>query len=369
MTPAEAPRPLGLLAELTWRCPLHCPYCSNPAHYPAPEPELSTEDWRRVMAEAAELGVLHALISGGEPLLRADLELIVKAARSAGLYTNLITSGIGLSQARLTALSTAGLESVQISLQAAEAGMANEIAGARAHTAKLEAARRVTGAGLPLTINTVIHRLNIEQVGAIIALAEALGARRLELASAQFYGWALLNRDALLASRRQVESMMACINTERDRLGSRMQLLVVTPDYYAGRPKPCMNGWGARYLTVNPYGRVLPCPTAGHIAGMEFESVRVASLRRIWTDSEAFNRYRGTAWMPAPCSDCAMREIDFGGCRCQAAALTGDAAGADPVCELAPDHGLVLAAAAAAESGESRPAWQYRRNPTGRFAG
>lgn len=330
------PRPFGLLAELTYRCPLRCPYCSNPTQFPPTHSELTTEEWRRVLEEAAELGVLHALFSGGEPLLRADLPLLVAAARAAGLYTNLITSGLGLTRRRAEQLLEAGLDSVQISFQADEAPLADAIAGATAHIRKRAAAQLVRELGLPLTVNVVLHRGNIDRIGAMILLAEELGARRLELANTQFYGWAFLNRTALLPTRVQVDEAEGVVAAARARLAGKMDLLYILPDYYGDRPKPCMSGWGQRYLTVNPAGAVLPCPTAAEIQGLRFDNVRQQSLRWIWSESAAFNRFRGTAWMPEPCRSCERREIDFGGCRCQAALLTGNAANTDPACALSP---------------------------------
>jgi pyrroloquinoline quinone biosynthesis protein E len=329
------------VAELTYGCPLHCPYCSNPTHYPPTDQELSTEDWRRVFAEAAAMGVLHALLSGGEPLLRPDLPELIAAARAAGLYTNLITSGVGLTSARLGQLKASGLDSVQISLQADKEDLANRIAGSPAHAAKLRAARLVRAVGLPLTINVVIHRQNIDRIDRVVALAEAVDAHRLELANVQFYGWATRNQAALLPRREQVERAEVVAAAAGIRLRGRMTILYVRPDYFDDRPKPCLGGWGRRYLTVNPVGDVLPCPTAGAIAELSFENVRNRPIGRIWATSDAFNRFRGTDWMPEPCRGCPLREVDFGGCRCQAALLTGNAANTDPVCDLSPHHGAL----------------------------
>jgi PqqA peptide cyclase len=328
-------RPYLLLAELTHRCPLHCPYCSNPLVTAASE-ELSTEDWRRVIEEAAGLGVLHVGFSGGEPLQRSDLAELISAARGAGLYSNLITSGLGLNQRRGEELKAAGLDTVQISFQSDEAGLGDRIAGAAAHEKKLAAARIVRGLGYPLTMNVVLHRANIGRMDQLIALAEDLGAERLELANTQYYGWAFRNRAALLPSRAQIVRATESARAAKERLAGKMDILFVTPDYYSERPKPCMNGWGRRYITVNPGGDVLPCPTAGEIKGLRFDNVRARSLSWIWAQSEAFNRFRGTEWMPAPCRTCDFREVDFGGCRCQAALLTGDASATDPACSLSP---------------------------------
>jgi pyrroloquinoline quinone biosynthesis protein E len=358
------PRPFALLAELTHRCPLRCPYCSNPVDPAGCDSELTTGEWRRVFEEAAELGVLHVHLSGGEPLLRPDLPALVAAARAAGLYTDLLTSAVGLTPRRADRLREAGLDSVQISFQADEAVQADTIAGTRAHARKLEAARLVRALGWPLTINVVLHRGNIERVAAIVALAEELGAARLELANAQYYGWAFRNRAPLLPSRDQVEQAATDAAAAAARLRGHMQVVYVLPDYLGDRPKPCMNGWGRRSLTVNPVGDVLPCPTASAIAGLRFENVRKSPLRRIWEESDAFNRFRGTAWMAEPCRSCALREVDFGGCRCQAALLTGDAANTDPACALSPHRPVLrrLVEETAARLPEPIPL-QFRRNP------
>jgi len=335
-------RPLGLLAELTYRCPLGCPYCSNPVGGGGSGRELSTEEWIQVFREGSELGVLHALFSGGEPLARNDLAPLVRAAREHGLYTNLITSGVGLSSARLRELKGSGLESVQISLQSHDPGRADRIAGVAVHERKLEAARRVREAGLPLTLNVVLHRGNIDDVADLVELALGLGAHRLELAHTQFYGWALRNRAALLPTRAQVADSAQVARAAQIRLRGTLEILYVLPDYFGNRPKPCMNGWGRRYLTVSPSGDVLPCPTAREIKTLSFENVRSRSLREIWDGSEAFNRFRGTDWMPEPCRSCPEKESDFGGCRCQAALLTGDPSRTDPACALSPDRERVL---------------------------
>jgi pyrroloquinoline quinone biosynthesis protein E len=328
-------RPYLLLAEVTYRCPLHCPYCSNPVAHTG-RYELPAGDWARVFKQAAELGVLHVGFSGGEPLQRLDLVDLVRSAHAAVLYTNLITSAIGLTSARARELKEAGLDSVQISFQADEPELANRIAGAEAHKRKIEAARLVREIGFPLTVNVVLHRGNIERLEKIFELAERLEAERLELANTQYYGWAFRNRAALLPTREQIAEAVQVTTAAQERLAGKMEILFVTPDYYSDRPKPCMNGWGSRFLTVNPAGDVLPCPTAGEIKGLRFDNVRQRSLEWIWTESEAFNRFRGTAWMPLPCRECEFREIDFGGCRCQAALLAGDPAVTDPACVLSP---------------------------------
>jgi len=328
-------RPYLLLAELTYRCPLHCPYCSNPIMSRGGA-ELTTADWQSVLAEAAKLGVLHVGFSGGEPLQRADLAELISVARAKGLYSNLITSAIGLTPRRANQLKEAGLDSVQISFQSDEPTLADKIAGATAHAQKLQAARMVRELGFPLTVNVVLHRGNIDRLEALISLAEDLSAERLELANTQYYGWAFRNRSLLLPTREQIAHATEVARAARQRLGGTMEILFVAPDYYSDRPKPCMNGWGSRYLTVNPVGEVLPCPTAGEIKGLHFDSVRVRSLEWIWRESDAFNRFRGTEWMPLPCRDCEFRTVDFGGCRCQAALITGQADVTDPACSLSP---------------------------------
>ena len=356
-------RPYALLAELTYKCPLHCPYCSNPTRYPQGE-ELSSNEWKRVFAEAAQLGVLHLGLSGGEPLARRDLVELVAAAREAGLYSNLITSAIGLDRNRLADLQKAGLDSVQISFQSDEAPLADAIAGAHAHQRKLEAARLVREMGLPLSLNVVLHRRNIDHLEQIIALGESLGAIRLELANVQYYGWGYLNKNELLPTREQVQSALAVAGAAKVRLAGKLELVYVLPDYYETRPKPCMQGWGQRYLTVNPVGDVLPCPNATSIENLSFENVRKQSLATIWNESASFNRFRGTEWMPLPCRECPQREVDFGGCRCQAALLAGDANATDPVCEFSPHRDVVNRLLVEAANGAG-PAngWIARRNP------
>jgi pyrroloquinoline quinone biosynthesis protein E len=398
-----APRPYALLAELTYRCPLHCPYCSNPvddrratASVAAPKSgrrsarpttvdavesdpsaadavasavpsgELATDEWKRVIREAAALGVLQIGFSGGEPLARHDLAELVRAAREASLYTNLITSGIGLDDYRARTLRDAGLDSVQLSFQSDNADLADEIAGARAHQRKLDVAAKIRAAGIPLSLNFVIHRRNIDRLPQIIDLAETLEAERVELANVQFYGWASLNRAALLPTREQVVRAREIATAAKARLAGRIDIFYVLPDYYETRPKPCLNGWGQRYLTVNPIGDVLPCPTASSaIPDLRFENVRDRALDWIWRESESFNRFRGTDWMPEPCRSCPEKQIDFGGCRCQAALLTGDAANTDPVCDLSANRTIVDAVLYDINSSNGeRHDWAYRVNPT-----
>lgn len=289
-----------------------------------------------MLEEAAGLGVLHVGFSGGEPLQRPDLADLVAAARAAGLYTNLITSAVGLSRTRAEQLRAAGLDSIQISFQADQPELADRIGGTAAHAVKLQAAKTVRELGFPLTVNVVLHRGNIDRIGEIISLAEKLEAERLELANAQYYGWAFRNRAVLLPTRNQMAQASGIVGAHRARLVGRLEILFVTADYYSDRPKPCMNGWGRRFLTVNPVGDVLPCPTASSIKDLRLDNVRVRPLSWIWNESESFNRFRGTEWMPLPCRECPMREVDFGGCRCQAALLTGDPSATDPACSLSP---------------------------------
>ncbi|WP_067462244.1 pyrroloquinoline quinone biosynthesis protein PqqE [Actinomadura macra] len=338
--PAEAlPAPWALLAEVTHACPLHCPYCSNPLELVRKSAELSTDDWARVFAEAADLGVVQSHVSGGEPLLRPDLPEIVAAAHRAGVYTQLVTSGVGLTAARLDGLADAGLNSVQLSVQDAGRVGSDLIAGSASYTAKERAAEVIRASGLPFGLNVVLHRHNLDNLPEIIELGARWGAGRIELANTQFYGWALRNRGALLPTRDQLDRAKATVAAQRADGGP--ELVWVMPDYYEGLPKPCMGGWGMRSITVGPDGTALPCPAAYAIPDLAPPNVRDKSLSWIWTESAAFNAYRGTDWMTGPCDGCPRRETDFGGCRCQAYALTGDAARTDPACSLSPDHHLV----------------------------
>jgi pyrroloquinoline quinone biosynthesis protein E len=341
--------PFGLLAELTYGCPLHCPYCSNPLELAAYAEELTTAEWQRVLAEGRDLGVLQLHLSGGEPLLRRDLDCIVRTASDLGLYTNLITSGLGLTPRRAEQLRDAGLDHIQISVQADEPGLSDRIAGLPSFDRKIAAARLVKKLGWPLTLNVVLNRGNIDRIGGLLDLAATLEADRVELANTQYYGWALRNRDGLLPSRAQLERAEAVVRAARARLRERMEIIYVLPDYYSRYPKPCMGGWGRRQLTVVPNGDVLPCPTA-HTLPLPRASVREHSLAWIWERSALFQRFRGTDWMPEPCRSCDRRGLDFGGCRCQAFQLTGDAARTDPVCHLSPDHAVVAGAVRAAQA-------------------
>ena len=349
-----APRPWNLIAELTYRCPLRCPYCSNPVDYRGIEAALDAATWGAVFREAALLGAVHVGLTGGEPTVRRDLEEIVAAAAEANLYTHLVTAGLPLDADRLAGLRDCGLRSVQLSVQDATASRSDPIAGTPSFARKLALARAVRALDLPLTLNVVLHRGNLERVGELIALARELDADRLELANTQYDGWALVNRDALLPSRAQLESAAEQVRAAR-RDGPRPELLFVLPDYYADRPKPCMGGWGQRIALVAPDGLVLPCHAARELPGLEFWRVPERSLRSCWEDAPGMNAFRGEAWMREPCRSCPERGRDFGGCRCQAFRLTGDATIADPACALSPAHGQVLAARRRAESAAAPP--------------
>jgi len=353
------PRPYTLIAELTYRCPLRCVYCSNPVDFARHGDGLDTEDWRRIFRQAEELGVVQLNLTGGEPLLRRDLERLVETARALDLYTNLITSGIPLTRERLAGLKARGLDNVQVSIQDVTAAASDRIAGLTSFDRKLEVARWVKELGLPLTLNTVLHRENLDRLGEVVTLAEALAADRLELANTQYLGWALVNRIALLPTREQLDRARDVARAARTRLRGRMEVLFVTPDYYAEFPKSCMDGWGRRFIVVAPDGLVLPCHAAHTLPGLSFDNARDRSLAEIWESAAAFGAFRGEAWMPEPCRSCDRREIDFGGCRCQAFQLTGNAAVTDPVCPLSPDHAIVTDARRAALAPASGPL-QYR---------
>jgi pyrroloquinoline quinone biosynthesis protein E len=348
-----APDPMLLIAELSYKCPLHCPYCSNPleigsARYAA---ELSTEEWTRVFHEASDLGVLQLALTGGEPLVRKDAEELASASKAAGLYSTLVTAGTPFTRKRAEALREAGLDHVQISIQDSDQIESDRIAGTRAFTKKIEAAHIARELGFPLTINVVLHRQNLDRIEAIIALAEELGARRVELANTQFQGWAAINRTALMPTRAQLEYGEQIVQAARERIGPRMEILWVLPDYYEEYPKPCMGGWGQIAMVITPNGDALPCQAASTIPGLEVENVRDRPLAEIWFESDAFKRFRGMEWMPEPCRSCPLdrQEVDFGGCRCQALALVGDASAVDPVCHLSPHHEIVVKAREAAQ--------------------
>jgi pyrroloquinoline quinone biosynthesis protein E len=359
----EIEPPLALLAELTHRCPLRCPYCSKPLELARASAELDAARWSRVFTEAAALGVLQVHFSGGEPLVRRDLVELVAAATKAGLYVNLITSGIRLDADRLARLVDAGLEHVQLSLQDSDCASGDWIAGLLgAQQEKHGVATLIREAGLPLTVNTVVHRQNLKHLETIIDLSVTLGADRLEVAHVQYYGWALTNRAALLPSREQLDTATATVEAARARLAGRLVIDYVPPDYHAYRPKACMGGWGRRFLNVTPSGKVLPCHAAQTLPGLRFPTVGEASLADIWYHSATFARFRGTAWMTEPCRFCERREIDWGGCRCQAFALTGDAARTDPACALSPDHALLAKARREAERAPAN--FVYRQHST-----
>jgi len=361
MFPTMSTAPLALMAELTHRCPLQCPYCSNPLELLKAGREQNTEFWLNVIDEAAALGVLQIHFSGGEPTLRQDLPKLIAHATTRGLYANLITSAVLLNEDKLQALADAGLAHVQISIQGANAETADRIGNYRGgHAKKLAAAEIVTRLGMSLTINAVMHRQNLEELPDIIDLAVALDADRLEIAHVQYHGWALRNRAALMPTREAFEMADDLVTRRREDLRGKMMIDYVVPDYYAHAPKTCMGGWGRQFLNVTPDGRVLPCHAAESIPGLVFEQIGARSLHDIWYGSAAFEKFRGTAWMQEPCSSCALKEIDFGGCRCQALALAGDAAATDPVCHLSPRHAAILAMAEAESLANAR-AFIYRR--------
>jgi pyrroloquinoline quinone biosynthesis protein E len=376
--------PLALIAEVTHRCPLHCVYCSNPMQLAAAKAELSTEEWASVLRQAGKLGMLHAHFTGGEPLARSDLTELISAARAAGLYTNLITSGIGLNEQRLQALVDAGLDHIQISFQDSREEAANWIAGAKAHAHKIELSRaireQVGRKKLAFTVNLVVHRQNLDHLEEMIAFIERLNPERVEIAHAQYYGWALANRAALLPTRAQLAKAVAIVAEAEKRFAGRIRIDSVVPDYYAKYPKACMGGWGRRLMLINPAGKVLPCHAAEVLPSLSFDNAREKTLEWIWQESSSFRRFRGEDWMPEPCRSCDRRGEDFGGCRCQAFLLAGDAEVTDPACSLAPLHSIVESAvrevnsnAAIAQPGpassfaqlqkQTTDLWSYRTNP------
>jgi len=374
------PHPLALIAEVTHRCPLHCVYCSNPLQLAGTSEELSTKEWASVFSQGGKLGMLHAHFTGGEPLARTDLTELVAAARAAGLYTNLITSGLGLNDQRLQALVDAGLDHIQISFQDSREEAANWIAGAKAHAHKIELSRAIRRHKIAFTVNLVVHRQNLDHLEEMIAFIEQLNPERVEIAHTQYYGWALANRAALMPTHAQLERAVAIVAEAEKRLAGRMRIDSVVPDYYAKYPKACMGGWGGRLMLINPAGKVLPCHAAEVLPGMSFENVRDKTLAWIWQESSSFQKFRGEDWMPEPCRSCDRRGEDFGGCRCQAFLLTGDALATDPACSLAPSHGIVEAAVREANSDAdvAQPSasssfvqlqklntdlWNYRTNP------
>jgi pyrroloquinoline quinone biosynthesis protein E len=374
------PHPLALIAEVTHRCPLHCVYCSNPLELAGATAELSTDEWTSVFQQCGRLGMLHAHFTGGEPLARPDLTELIAAARAAGLYTNLITSGIGLNEPRLQTLVSAGLDHIQISFQDSREEAANWIAGAKAHAHKVELSRLIRRHKIAFTVNLVVHRQNLDHLEEMIAFIEQLNPERVEIAHTQYYGWALANRAALLPTRAQMEKAVAIVAEAEKRLAGRIRIDSVVPDYYAKYPKACMGGWGRRLMLVNPAGKVLPCHAAEVLPGLSFENVREKTLAWIWQESSSFRKFRGEEWMPEPCRSCDRRGEDFGGCRCQAFLLAGDAMVTDPACSLAPAHAIVESVVrevnSSANVAQAVPAssfvqlqkqttdlWSYRTNP------
>lgn len=372
--------PLALIAEVTHRCPLHCVYCSNPLELAGTQSELSTKEWASVFEQSGKLGMLHAHFTGGEPLARPDLTQLIAAARGAGLYTNLITSGIGLNEDRLQTLVDAGLDHIQISFQDSREEAANWIAGAKAHAHKIELSKLIRKQKIAFTVNLVVHRQNLDHLEEMIGFIEQLNPERVEIAHTQYYGWALANRATLMPTRAQLDRAVAIIAEADKRLAGKIRIDSVVPDYYAKYPKACMGGWGRRLMLINPSGKVLPCHAAEVLPGLSFENVRENTLEWIWRESSSFQRFRGEEWMPEPCRSCDRRTEDFGGCRCQAFLLAGDVTVTDPACSLAPSHELVEAAVREANSEVARPAtgssfvqlqkatgelWRYRTNPGG----
>lgn len=336
-------RPLWLLAELTYRCPLQCPYCSNPVDFARRSEELSTADWMRVLNEARQLGAMQLGFSGGEPLLRHDLEELIGEARRLGYYSNLITSGVGMDEERVARFKQAGLDHIQVSFQASSEDLNNFLGGTASFQHKLEMARAVKAQGYPMVLNIVIHRHNIDQIEDIIRMTIDLKADFVELASTQYYGWSKLNLDALLPTREQLRAAEVVAKRYQQQMKDQMKIIYVVPDYYEQRPKACMNGWGSIFLTITPDGTALPCHAAQQLPGLTFPNVRDHCIEEIWSNSAAFNHFRGFEWMQEPCRSCSEKSKDFGGCRCQAYMMTGDANATDPVCSKSPRHGELTA--------------------------
>jgi pyrroloquinoline quinone biosynthesis protein E len=362
-TPVSSP--LALILELTHRCPLHCVYCSNPLELTRRDQELSTAAWTEVLRQAGELGVLQVDFTGGEPLGRPDLAELLRAARSAGLYASLITSGLPLDEKRLEELVRAGLDHLQLSFQDAHEESANEFAGTEAHAQKLRVAEWVKSHRIALTLNFVIHRRNLDRLEGMLALTREISPARVEFAHVQYYGWAFANRDRLLPTRQQLDRSLEILRRAEEQLRGRIRVEYVVPDYYAKYPKACMGGWGRKVLLIAPTGEVLPCHAAKILPGMKFENVQAQSLRHIWEESDAFQKFRGESWMPEPCRSCDRRAQDFGGCRCQAFLLVGDARATDPVCSLSPRRNVVDAILAQTDATSTlattaRPEWLYR---------
>lgn len=351
----EASIPLWLLMEITYRCPLQCPYCSNPLEFAHYKNELTTSEWIHVMTQARALGATQIGFSGGEPLVRQDLEVLIAKARQLGFYTNLITSTIGLDEARLLELQKAGIDSIQVSIQDSSKDLSNFIAGSKAYDHKLDICHKIKELGYPLSLNFVLHKLNIDHIKNILDLAVELKADYVELANTQYYGFAYHNRDQLLPSKKQVEFAEEIAHQYQEHYEGLMKIYYVIPDYYENRPKPCMSGWGKLFLTVTADGAALPCHSARDIPNLSIPNVRDHDLEWIWKQSPLFNQFRGFDWMKEPCRSCPERFKDFGGCRCQAFKITGDAAMADPVCSLSPDHHLILEALDKAARAKPQP--------------
>ena len=357
-------QPRALIAEITHRCPLHCVYCSNPLEMQKRSVELPAENWAKIFCQAGEMGVLQLHLTGGEPLARADIAELVRAGRAAKLYINLITSGVGLDEAKLDGLIEAGLDHLQLSFQDVEEATANEYAGTRSHGLKLRIAEMIRSRRVAFTVNMVVHRRNLDHLPDMIDFVERSGAKRMEIANVQYYGWAFQNREKLLPTREQLERSVAVVDAARERLKGKLRIDFVMPDYYAQYPKPCMNGWGHQQILIDPAGRVLPCHAAPIIPGLEFFRAPERDLQWIWNDSPVFNRFRDESWMPDPCRSCDRRARDFGGCRCQAFLLTGNSAATDPVCKFSPhrtviDETLVRVQTTTAWNGN----WLYRIDP------
>jgi pyrroloquinoline quinone biosynthesis protein E len=373
--------PLALIAELTHRCPLHCVYCSNPIELTSRAKELPTETWSEVFQQAARLGVLQADLTGGEPLARPDILDLIRCARAAGLYVNLITSGMPLDEARLAKLIEAGLDHFQLSFQGAREETAEDISNTKSHRQKLHILEWLKKVRVAVTLNFVIHRRNIDQIEEMLQIAECSSATRVEFANVQYYGWAFANRENLLPTREQLDGSLEVIKSAEARLRGKIRIESVVPDYYAKYPKPCMGGWGRKLMLIAPNGEALPCHAAKIIPNLHFGNVKQTSLKEIWETSEAFQKFRGESWMQDPCKTCDRRALDFGGCRCQALLLAGDPAATDPVCTLSPNRPKVDAmlttfnnsvgrlvyaeprSAPPVDAALTKPAWLYRPNP------
>ncbi|PZN79284.1 MAG: pyrroloquinoline quinone biosynthesis protein PqqE [Candidatus Methylumidiphilus alinenensis] len=351
--------PRWLLAELTYSCPLQCPYCANPIDFARIKSELNTEDWLRVLSEARAMGAVQLGFSGGEPLVRPDLTELVKHARQLGYFSNLITSGYGMTEAKIVELKEAGLDHIQVSIQSPEKTLNDELAGTESYDHKKEVARLVKKNGYPMVLCVVIHRKNIHQMHDILAMASDLGADYLELANTQYYGWAHLNRDQLLPTKEQFVEAESIAQAYKEKVKGKMKIYYVVPDFYEDRPKACMNGWGTTFLTIAPDGTALPCHSARELPGLDCPNVKDMSVHDIWHHSAAFNHFRGFEWMKEPCRSCPEKTKDFGGCHCQAYLLTGDMHNTDPACSLSPDrqrvYDAIFQARHDAESANAKP--------------